>query len=106
MTELLTRRAFLAMGATPREPASEAQLDSPPGPQKAEISADCLSLKGVACRICGEHCDAGAIRFHLRVGGTALPEVTADCDGCGACVRVCPAAAISLVEQTERVELA
>lgn len=100
MNELLTRRAFLAMGGTPREPAP----GSPSGPQAAEISADCLSLKGVACRICGEHCDAGAIRFHLRVGSTPLPEVTADCDGCGACVGVCPAAAISLAEKTEQVE--
>lgn len=100
MTEFLTRRAFLAMGGTPQEPAPE----TPPRVPKAEISADCLSLKGVACRICGEHCDSGAIRFHLRVGGTPLPEVTADCNGCGACVGVCPATAISLAEKTERVE--
>ncbi len=71
---------------------------------EAAIASRCLSLEGVACRICGEHCDAGAIRFHLRVGGAALPEVTADCTGCGTCVGVCPAAAISMVEKTERVE--
>ncbi len=75
-----------------------------PSQREAEIASGCLSFEGVACRICGEHCDAGAIRFHPRVGGAALPEVTADCNGCGACVEVCPAAAISLVEKTERVE--
>ena len=75
-----------------------------PAQPEAKIASGCLSFKGVACRICGEHCDAGAIRFHLRIGGAALPEVTADCTGCGTCVGVCPAAAISMVEKTERVE--
>lgn len=98
MTQSLSRRAFLAMGR--RAP----KADGAPGRRAAEVASNCLSLKGVACRICGEHCDAGAIRFRPRVGGRARPEVTADCNGCGACVGVCPAAAISLVEMTERVE--
>lgn len=98
MTQSLSRRAFLAMGR--RAP----EAGGAPARRAAEVASNCLSLKGVACRICGEHCDAGAIRFRPRVGGRARPEVTADCNGCGACVGVCPAAAISLVEMTERGE--
>ncbi|WP_334158589.1 ferredoxin-type protein NapF [Oryzomicrobium sp.] len=55
----------------------------------------CLPGRGVECRSCGEHCEAGAIRFRPRLGGAPLPALDADaCTGCGACVPVCPAGAI------------
>lgn len=68
-----------------------------PGEGRAEIDARCLAVKGVECRICGEHCDDGAIRFSPRPGGPPLPEVRREaCTGCGACVAPCPVTAIRL----------
>ena len=65
------------------------------------IAATCLPLQGVECRVCGEACDAGAIRFRPRVGGAALPEVdNAACSGCGACIAPCPVTAIERIEKS------
>lgn len=65
---------------------------------KAEIASSCLPLRGVECRICGDHCAANAIRFSPRVGGPPVAEVdTCACTGCGACVASCPVTAISVV---------
>ena len=67
-------------------------------PWRVAISDTCLSLNRVNCRICQDHCELSAIRFQLRVGGSAEPLIDdASCTGCGACVSACPADAISLV---------
>jgi len=64
------------------------------------IRESCLPLHGVECRICGEACEAGAIRFRPRVGGVALPDVDSTaCTGCGACIAPCPVAAVERAEQ-------
>ncbi len=64
---------------------------------KAVIASSCLAEQGVVCRSCGEVCDERAIRFRLRVGGAAQPHLDADlCTGCGYCVGVCPAGAVSI----------
>lgn len=64
---------------------------------KALIGEDCLPYQGVECRVCGDFCDARAIRFPPRLGGSPLPEIDADqCTGCGACVGPCPTAAITI----------
>jgi len=64
---------------------------------KAYIGPACLPTKGVECRICGDFCDARAIRFTPRLGGVPLPEIVAEsCTGCGACVAPCPVAAITI----------
>ncbi|EKV31323.1 Ferredoxin-type protein NapF (periplasmic nitrate reductase) [Caenispirillum salinarum AK4] len=77
-------------------PASEAA----PGPAWTHgiaIGAGCLSAAGVVCRVCGEQCEAGAIRFRLSVGGRSSPELDPDlCTGCGACVGPCPAGAVAV----------
>lgn len=71
--------------------------DQPPWPYKAAIGPVCLPNNGVECRVCGDYCDARAIRFAPRVGGSPLPEIdTAGCTGCGACVAPCPVAAITV----------
>jgi len=66
-------------------------------PYRAVISADCLPRQGVECRVCGDFCDARAIRFPPRLGGSPLPDVDGSrCTGCGACVAPCPTAAIAI----------
>jgi ferredoxin-type protein NapF len=73
-----------------------------------EIDGRCLAGKGVVCRSCGEACDASAIRFRLRVGGAAEPQVDAAiCTGCGYCIGVCPVQALRITKspagQTKKV---
>lgn len=63
----------------------------------ASINNKCLSERGVVCRSCGEICEMRAIRFRLAVGGSAHIELnTADCNGCGECVSLCPVNAIEI----------
>ncbi len=64
---------------------------------RAAIGADCLALRKVECRVCGEMCDLGAIRFRPGEGGIAQPIVSvADCTGCGQCVATCPTRSIQM----------
>jgi ferredoxin-type protein NapF len=68
-----------------------------PWANKAELTPGCLTLAGIVCRSCGEHCDVGAIHFHLPRSGVAYPRIdAAACNGCGACIGVCPAQALTL----------
>jgi len=72
-----------------------------PSPWKlvAHVQDQCLSLHGVLCRICGEHCELRAIRFRPALGGRTQPQVDVQtCSGCGACYSACPSHAIALVE--------
>lgn len=69
-----------------------------PWPSGIAIGEGCLAAQGVECRVCGEACDAAAIRFRPRLGGVPLPEVDdGRCSGCGACVPPCPVTAIQRV---------
>lgn len=69
-----------------------------PWPYRAQITPNCLPQQGVECRVCGDFCDARAIRFAPRLGGSPLPALdAARCTGCGACVAPCPAQAITIV---------
>jgi ferredoxin-type protein NapF len=81
------RRWFLTAGAA-REPAG-----------RPTISDACLTHAGVVCQACGDVCSEQAIRFAPRPGGPPLPILDEHrCTGCGACVPICPARAISLPE--------
>jgi len=72
--------------------------DLPPWTLQAMIGAGCLPSKGVSCRSCEDHCEAGAIRFAPRPGGPAQPDIErASCTGCGECVASCPTYAISMI---------
>jgi len=73
--------------------------DAAPWGLKARIGDACLAHQGVVCRSCGDRCAPRAIRFRIAPGGVARPELDAGtCTGCGACVAVCPAAAIAMFE--------
>lgn len=62
------------------------------------VGEDCLPRQNVECRVCGEICDVGAIRFRPRAGGVPLPEVdNAVCNGCGACLAPCPVSCIQRI---------
>jgi len=64
---------------------------------RALIGPACLPMHGVECRVCGDFCDARAIRFTPRLGGNPLPQVNLEqCTGCGACLAPCPVAAITM----------
>lgn len=80
-----------APGALKRDPGQA------PWTIVAAINDDCLARQRVECRVCGELCAAGAIRFPPQAGGIALPLLDpARCTGCGACVAPCPTRAIAL----------
>jgi ferredoxin-type protein NapF len=71
--------------------------DSPPWALLARIGDNCLARRDIECRVCGDWCGAGAIRFAPRLGGSPLPAIDGGrCTGCGACVAPCPSAAIAI----------
>jgi ferredoxin-type protein NapF len=73
---------------------------APPWQFGIRIGSACLPHQSVECRICGEACDTGAIRFRLRLGAASLPEVDdSACTGCGACIAPCPVAAVERAER-------
>lgn len=75
----------------------------PPWHLKAQVANACMAYRDVVCRSCGDACAEAAVRFSPRLGGAALPEVIADrCTGCGACVSVCPAGAITMTAASGR----
>lgn len=81
------RRGFL-LG---RRPAAHAEGE------RIVIAEACLARRGVECRICGEACDSGAIRFRPRLGSVAQPVLNLEaCTGCADCVAPCPVAAITV----------
>ncbi|MFT3663474.1 ferredoxin-type protein NapF [Piscinibacter sp.] len=64
---------------------------------RVEVGAACLNRRGVECRVCGDACEARALRFAPALGGIAQLRVDAQaCTGCGDCVGVCPVGAIGL----------
>ncbi|HHC72582.1 MAG TPA: ferredoxin-type protein NapF [Thiotrichales bacterium] len=70
---------------------------------RAVVGAECLVHGGVACQVCGDHCDAGAIRFIHRAGRMPAPVLDRDaCNGCGACYAPCPTRAIGFTEEETR----
>ncbi|GAA4254882.1 4Fe-4S dicluster domain-containing protein [Azospirillum formosense] len=86
-------RADLFRGRFRSEPVSS----EAPQALEARIGAACLSYTGTDCRICGDHCDRGAIRFRPLGRGRSLPIIEAGgCTGCGDCAAVCPVKAVTM----------
>lgn len=70
---------------------------TPAFPWVVQAGRACLAEQGVECRICGDACDARALRFVPRLGGVARCSVdTAACTGCGVCVSTCPVSALQM----------
>lgn len=70
----------------------------PPWRHKARFAETCLNSRSIPCRTCGEQCVSHAILFPPSPGGRSLPTLIPEqCNGCGACVGVCPVTAIRLV---------
>jgi ferredoxin-type protein NapF len=64
---------------------------------RVQIDVRCLNQRGVECRVCGDACEARALRFVPARGGIAQLQVdSAACTGCGDCVAVCPVGAIGV----------
>lgn len=64
---------------------------------RPSFGSGCLAVQGTVCRTCGDVCDSGAIAFRLARGGRSYPELDQSrCNGCGACVGLCPVGAVSL----------
>lgn len=84
--------------ACPEDALKITALKSEPAwQQRAVISDECFSRRATVCRSCGEVCESRAIEFKLAVGGVSLVNLNAAaCDGCGECVHVCPAHAITI----------
>lgn len=72
--------------------------DEHPWNQKVFIAGSCLLNQGSECRACGERCQTSAIQFRRQAGGNAMPMLEqALCNGCGACISVCPVNAIDVL---------
>lgn len=70
----------------------------------ATIGPRCLTVGGVECRLCGDYCGTRAIRFLPVRGGIRLPTIEPGlCNGCGACVRPCPAGAIEFTPTEDAI---
>lgn len=71
---------------------------------RVSISDCCITNQGVVCRSCSDCCVDQAITFHPTVGGISHPIVAVEqCNGCGACVGVCPTRAISMKRSVPNV---
>lgn len=64
---------------------------------KAQVSDRCLSADSVYCRSCAESCETQALTFNFTDTLFVSPDVVSDdCNGCGACVAICPTKAITV----------
>ncbi len=63
---------------------------------KAAIHMEqCITSQSVVCRSCSETCEVTAIKFQPTLGGVSAPNLdNTICNGCGACISVCPSTAI------------
>jgi ferredoxin-type protein NapF len=90
---------FCGNCATACQPLALVRVEGLPAwPYKAVVGDACLPKRGVECRVCGDFCDARAIRFAPRLGNCPLPAIDNTlCTGCGACVCPCPTAALRIL---------
>ncbi|EER47928.1 ferredoxin-type protein NapF [Actinobacillus minor NM305] len=67
---------------------------------KVEVTESCLLSQKIECRACGDYCESRAIRFKPQLGGIAKLELDLPaCNGCGACIGVCPVSAVKILRE-------
>ncbi len=72
--------------------------DQPGWNWRAKVAANCLDKHGIVCRACESVCEENAIRFRPLLAGKCDVSISIEaCNGCGACVSVCPSKAIGMV---------
>lgn len=70
-------------------------------PSYLNIKDSCLTNKNVICLSCKDVCDPQAIQFVHRPNAVSTPVINQDdCTSCGACLSMCPTAAIEMVLST------
>lgn len=75
-------------------PAVPTPAVPPKSAGQAEVDVDkCLAWSGVVCMTCYSHCHRKALRPDRRRRPTVANHA---CTGCGACISVCPTAAITV----------
>lgn len=80
-----------------REAFHDARADRAPWTALAEVSQSCLEHRGIACRTCEIGCEAMAISFRPLPGGISRLQIDGErCNGCGACVPLCPVDALKV----------
>lgn len=63
----------------------------------ARVAGTCLGREGIVCQACRDACGPGAVSFLPIARGASAPVVDERrCTGCGECLAVCPARAITL----------
>jgi len=76
---------------------SRSLIDEQPWNAKVILGKGCLSENKTLCRSCGEVCEHGAIHFPLSIEGIVSPEINSKkCNGCGACIAICPGHALNV----------
>lgn len=64
---------------------------------RVAIGEECLTFRGVECRSCEDSCETRAIRFKPVLGQVSQISLNLEnCNGCGACLKSCPALAIKI----------
>ncbi len=68
-----------------------------PWPYRAGVNSACLAKHNIMCDSCRDACPQAAIAMNPSIGRPPTPVVNDTlCNGCGACVRICPADAIQI----------
>ena len=64
------------------------------------IKDSCLAANQVHCQVCQDSCEAEAISFIYLHSSVPQPQISLEsCNGCGACVAICPQLSIELSPQ-------
>ncbi|MDV2056745.1 ferredoxin-type protein NapF [Salmonella enterica] len=59
------------------------------------LTENCLARQSVECHRCQDSCEPMAITFRPTLSGIYQPQLDPQaCNGCGACVAICPVSAI------------